>query len=63
MITNRSASVTFSESWITERRQPVMADKVISVLNEINDRCGKGVLRLASVPASPNWARRSELMS
>lgn len=43
--------------------QPVMADKVMSVLNEINGRWGKGVLRLASVPTAPVWAMRRELMS
>jgi DNA polymerase V len=43
--------------------QPVMADKVMSVLDEINGRWGKGVIRLASVPAAPDWAMRQELMS
>ena len=43
--------------------QPVIADKVMGVLDEINSRWGKGVLRLASVPAAPGWAMRSELMS
>jgi len=43
--------------------QPVTADKVMTVLDEINGRWGKGVLRLASVPTSPDWAMRRELMS
>lgn len=43
--------------------QPVMADKVMSVMDEINGRWGKGVVRLASVPAAPSWAMRRELMS
>ncbi|MFW9265658.1 Y-family DNA polymerase [Pseudomonas sp. NR3] len=43
--------------------QPVMADKVMSVLDEINGRWGKGVIRIASVPAAPGWAMRRELMS
>ena len=43
--------------------QPAMADKVMGVLDEINSRWGKGVLRLASVPAAPGWAMRRELMS
>lgn len=43
--------------------QPVMADKVMSVLGEINGRWGKGVLRVASVPVAPGWAMRRELMS
>lgn len=33
--------------------QPAMADKVMGVLDEINGRRGKGVLRLASAPAAP----------
>jgi len=43
--------------------QPVMADKVMSVLDEINGRWGKGVVRLASVPAAPGWAMLRDLMS
>lgn len=43
--------------------QPVVADKVMSVLDEINSRWGKGVLRVASVPTAPAWAMRRELMS
>lgn len=43
--------------------QPVIADKVMSVLDEINGRWGKGVLRVASVPVAPGWAMRRELMS
>ncbi|MBA1429076.1 translesion error-prone DNA polymerase V subunit UmuC [Pseudomonas orientalis] len=43
--------------------QPAIADKVMTVLDEINCRWGKGVLRLASVPAAANWAMRRELMS
>ncbi|PHN42243.1 translesion error-prone DNA polymerase V subunit UmuC [Pseudomonas sp. ICMP 564] len=43
--------------------QPVMADKVMSVLDEINGRWGKEVLRVASVPVAPGWAMRRELMS
>ena len=43
--------------------QPVTVDKVMTVLDEINGRWGKGVLRLASVPAAPDWAMCRELMS
>ena len=43
--------------------QPTMADKVMSVLDEINGRWGKGVLRVASVPVAPGWAMRRGLMS
>lgn len=43
--------------------QPAMADKVTSILDEINGRWGKGALRVASVPAAPEWAMRRNLMS
>jgi DNA polymerase V len=43
--------------------EPAMADKVMSVLDEINGRWGKGVLRVASVPAAPDWGMRRDLMS
>jgi DNA polymerase V len=43
--------------------QPARADKVMSVLDEINGRWGKGVLRVASVPAAPDWGMRRDLMS
>ena len=35
----------------------------MTIQEEINGRWGKGVLRLASVPAAPDWAMRWELMS
>lgn len=43
--------------------QPAAADKVMSVLDEINSRWGRGTLRAAAVPAAPAWAMRRELMS
>lgn len=43
--------------------QPVEAEKVMSVLDEINGRWGRGTLRTASVPANPEWAMRRDLMS
>ncbi|MFY1664079.1 translesion error-prone DNA polymerase V subunit UmuC [Pseudomonas sp. Pseu.R1] len=43
--------------------QPAVADKVMGVLDEINARWGRGVLRLASVPKDPGWAMRRDLMS
>lgn len=36
--------------------QPAIADKVMSVLDEINGRRGKGGLRVASVQVAPSWA-------
>ncbi|MBD8577528.1 translesion error-prone DNA polymerase V subunit UmuC [Pseudomonas syringae] len=43
--------------------QPVRSEKVMGVLDEINGRWGRGTLRVASVPAEPEWAMRRELMS
>ena len=43
--------------------QPAAADKVMSVLDEINGRWGRGTLRAASVPSAPGWAMRRDLMS
>lgn len=43
--------------------QPEAADKVMSVLDEINGRWGRGTLRAASVPTAPAWAMRRDLMS
>lgn len=43
--------------------QPVTSEKVMSVLDEINGRWGRGTLRAASIPADPDWAMRRELLS
>ncbi|MNI47820.1 DNA polymerase V subunit UmuC [compost metagenome] len=43
--------------------QPAEATKVMTVLDEINQRWGKGTLRTASVPTNPDWAMLRELMS
>lgn len=43
--------------------QPATADKIMSVLDEINERWGRGTLRAASVPADPDWGMRREMMS
>lgn len=43
--------------------QPAAADKVMSVLDEINGRWGRGTLRAASVPTAPAWGMRRDLMS
>ena len=43
--------------------QPATADKVMSVLDEINNRWGRGTLRTAAVPALPAWGMRRELKS
>ncbi|MGE8067096.1 Y-family DNA polymerase [Pseudomonas sp. NPDC089569] len=43
--------------------QSVECDQLMSVMDKINDRWGRGTLRAASVPASPDWGMRRELMS
>jgi DNA polymerase V len=43
--------------------QPAEASKVMAVLDEINGRWGRGTLRAASVPLSPDWGMRREMMS
>jgi DNA polymerase V len=43
--------------------QPAAAEKVMSVLDEINGRWGKGTLRAARVPLTPAWGMKRELKS
>lgn len=43
--------------------QPAEATRVMRVLDEINGRWGRGTLRSASVPSTPDWAMRREMMS
>ncbi|NER63554.1 translesion error-prone DNA polymerase V subunit UmuC [Pseudomonas sp. MAFF212427] len=43
--------------------QPAEAALVMTVMDEINSRWGKGTLRAASVPLSPDWGMRREMMS
>ena len=43
--------------------QPVATEKVMGVLDSINERWGRGTLRLARVPTNPDWGMRREMMS
>ncbi|MEB0222212.1 DUF4113 domain-containing protein, partial [Pseudomonas sp. AB12(2023)] len=43
--------------------QPGEATKVMSVLDAINGKWGRGTLRVASVPATPEWGMRRNLLS
>jgi DNA polymerase V len=43
--------------------QPTESTKVMAVLDQINERWGRGTLRAASVPSKPEWAMRREMMS
>ncbi len=43
--------------------QPTETTRLMTVLDEINVRWGRGTLRSASVPTDPDWAMRRELLS
>ncbi|WP_339540579.1 translesion error-prone DNA polymerase V subunit UmuC [Pseudomonas sp. RA_5y_Pfl1_P24] len=43
--------------------QPAESTRVMTVLDQINGRWGRGTLRSASVPSNPAWAMRREMMS
>lgn len=43
--------------------QPVAAEKVMGVLDQINSRWGRGTLRPARVPVTPGWGMKRELKS
>ncbi|MBD8192117.1 translesion error-prone DNA polymerase V subunit UmuC [Pseudomonas fluorescens] len=45
------------------KSQPSEATRVMTVLDQINERWGRGTLRSASVPADPHWGMRREMMS
>ncbi|MFP5426340.1 MAG: translesion error-prone DNA polymerase V subunit UmuC [Gammaproteobacteria bacterium] len=43
--------------------QPVACDRLMSVLDEINGKYGGGTLHTATVPRTPDWGMRREMMS
>lgn len=43
--------------------QPVACDRLMSVLDKINGKYGRGTMRTASVPRTPDWGMRREMMS
>lgn len=43
--------------------QPASSERTMQVLDAINKKWGRGTLRTGSVPTSPAWAMRRELMS
>ncbi|PVZ19544.1 MULTISPECIES: translesion error-prone DNA polymerase V subunit UmuC [unclassified Pseudomonas] len=43
--------------------QPAAAQKVMGVLDAINERWGRGTLRTGAFPNAPGWAMRQDLMS
>ncbi len=42
---------------------PVACDRLMQVMDNINERWGRGTMRTASVPAAPDWGMRREMMS
>ncbi len=43
--------------------QPTACDRLMSMLDEINGKYGRGTMRTASVPDTPDWGMRREMMS
>ncbi|MGE1083131.1 Y-family DNA polymerase [Pseudomonas shirazensis] len=43
--------------------QPVACDRLMSVLDEINGKYGRGTMHTATVPRTPDWGMRQEMMS
>lgn len=43
--------------------QPAEATRVMTVLDQINERWGRGTLRSGGVPADPDWGMRRDMMS
>ncbi|WP_353618180.1 translesion error-prone DNA polymerase V subunit UmuC [Pantoea sp. Cy-639] len=43
--------------------QPVEATRLMSVVDQINGRWGRGTMRAASVPAMPDWGMRRDMKS
>ncbi|PYC45569.1 DNA polymerase V subunit UmuC [Pseudomonas soli] len=43
--------------------QPAACDRLMSMLDEINGKYGRGTVRTASVPDIPGWGMRREMMS
>lgn len=52
----------FSEALFASK-QSVACDRLMSVVDTINERWGRGTVRTASVPASPDWGMRQDMMS
>lgn len=44
-------------------KQSVECVRLMQVMDDINERWGKGTMRAASVPATPDWGMRREMMS
>ena len=44
-------------------RQSVACHRLMQMMDDINQRWGRGTMRAASVPATPDWGMRREMMS
>lgn len=44
-------------------KQSVACDRLMQVMDDINERWGRGTMRAASVPATSDWGMRREMMS
>ena len=61
MLLNLCQRGEYTEDLFAES-QPSAATKLMGVLDEINQRWGRGTLRSASVPSNPDWGMRREMM-
>jgi len=52
----------FSEDLLA-LKQPVACDRLMQMMDHINQRWGRGTMRSASVPATPDRGMRREMMS
>ncbi|MGH8346953.1 MAG: translesion error-prone DNA polymerase V subunit UmuC [Pseudomonas sp.] len=62
MLLNLCQPGEYTEDLFAES-QPGASTKLMGVLDEINQRWGRGTLRSASVPSNPDWGMRREMMS
>lgn len=46
-----------------QEAQPEGTDRLMSVMDKVNARYGRGTLRTAAMPLTPDWGMRRELMS
>lgn len=44
-------------------KQSVACDRLMQVMDNINERWGRGTMRAGSVPVSPDWGMRRDMMS
>lgn len=52
----------FSEDLFAPK-QSVACDRLMGMVDTINERWGRGTVRAATVPVSPDWAMRREMRS